>query len=103
MAVRTYYGTCITEADESIKEVYVSDSDLAQGTFNFEEGDLLVVFFADTNTENEPSIVVYNKDTNQEVSTSDEVNKFADAINKAKTSTEMTEKNIQRNAEDLGH
>ena len=80
MAVRTYYGTCITEADESIKEVYVSDSDLAQGTFNFEEGDLLVVFFADTNTENEPSIVVYNKDTNQEVSTSDDSGKLIKSL-----------------------
>lgn len=80
MAVRTYYGTCITEADESIKEVYVSDSDLAQGTFNFEEGDLLVVFFADTNTENEPSIVVYNKDTNQEVSISGDSGKLIKSL-----------------------
>lgn len=80
MAVRTYYGTCITGADERIKKVYVSDSDLAQGTFNFEEGDLLVVFFADTNTQNEPSIVIYNKDTNQEISISGDSGKLIKSI-----------------------
>lgn len=72
MAVRTYYGTCTTESDEVEKRVYVPDTDIKSG-FNFQEGDLLVVFFAHTNTESNPSIVVYNQDTNYEVSfTTDE-------------------------------
>ena len=45
MAVRTFYGTCKTASGESEKKVYVPDVDLIE-EFNFLEGDLLVVFFA---------------------------------------------------------
>ena len=72
MATRTYYGICTSESTDTQKRVKVSDTDIKSG-FNFQEGDLLVVFFAHTNTESNPSIVVYNQDTNYEVSfTTDE-------------------------------
>ena len=79
MATRTYYGICITDSDEKQKDVYVSDEDIKEG-FNFAKGDLLVVFFAHTNTESEPSIVVYNQDTNYEVSVTDDEGKLIKSI-----------------------
>ena len=81
MAVRTYYGTCTTESDVSEKEVYVSDLDLVEtNTFNFEEGDLLTVFFADTNTVSSPSIVIINQDNGQEVSLIDDEGKLIKSL-----------------------
>lgn len=69
MAKRVYYGTCATAADQTAKQVYVPDTDLAESGFNFKEGDLLVVFFSQTNTVNSPSITVYLQDTETETST----------------------------------
>lgn len=72
MAVRAYYGTCKTADNISEKQVYVPDVDLAEEGFNFIEGDLLIVFFAQTNTDSTPSIVVYNQDPEQELSTTND-------------------------------
>lgn len=69
MAKRVYYGTCATAAGTTAKKVYIPDMDLAERDFNFEKGDLLVVFFAQTNTANSPSITVYLQDTEHETST----------------------------------
>ena len=69
MAKRVYYGTCATAAGQTAKKVYVPDTDLAERGFNFKEGDLLVVFFSQTNTVNSPSITVYLQDTETETST----------------------------------
>ena len=68
MAVRTYYGTCTSASEEEIKEVYVPDVDLAEEGFNFRKGDLLVVFFANSNSITDPSITVYLQDTENEIS-----------------------------------
>lgn len=80
MAVRTYYGTCKTASGVSEKQVYVPDIDLAEEDFNFQEGDLLVVFFAQTNTVSEPSIVVYNQDPEQELSTTNDSGKLIKSL-----------------------
>ena len=75
MAVRTYYGTCKTASGETEKKVYVPDIDLTEEEFNFKEGDLLVVFFAQTNTASAPSIVVYLQDPEDEISTTSDSGK----------------------------
>lgn len=82
MAVRTYYGTCTTASGESEKKVYVPDLDLTAGNngFNFQEGDLLVVFFAQTNTISEPSIVVYIQDPEVETSTTSDIGKYIKSL-----------------------
>ena len=80
MAVRTYYGTCTTESDASEKKVYVPDTDLTEQDFNFQEGDLLVVFFAQTNTVSEPSIVVYLQDPEVETSTTSDTGKYIKSL-----------------------
>lgn len=80
MAVRAYYGTCKTAEDVSEKQVYVPDMDLAEEDFNFIEGDLLIVFFAQTNTESNPSIVVYNQDPEQELSTTSDSGKLIKSL-----------------------
>ena len=82
MAVRTYYGTCKTASGESEKKVYVPDLDLTAGNngFNFQEGDLLVVFFAQTNTISEPSIVVYIQDPEVETSTTSDIGKYIKSL-----------------------
>jgi len=80
MAVRAYYGTCKTAEDVSEKQVYVPDMDLAEENFNFIEGDLLIVFFAQTNTVSEPSIVIYNQDPEQELSTTSDSGKLIKSL-----------------------
>lgn len=82
MAVRTYYGTCTTASGESEKKVYVPDLDLTAGNngFNFQEGDLLVVFFAQTNTVSEPSVVVYIQDPEVETSTTSDIGKYIKSL-----------------------
>ena len=80
MAVRAYYGTCKTAEDISEKQVYVPDMDLAEENFNFIEGDLLIVFFAQTNTESNPSIIIYNQDPEQELSTTSDSGKFIKSL-----------------------
>ena len=82
MAVRTYYGTCKTASGESEKKVYVPDLDLTVGNngFNFQEGDLLVVFFAQTNTISGPSIVVYIQDPEVETSTTSDIGKYIKSL-----------------------
>lgn len=74
MAERVYYGTCKTGAATKTKVVYISDEDINDG-FQFEEGDLLTVFFADTNTVDEPEIVITNEDSEQDISVSDDSGK----------------------------
>lgn len=69
MAKRVYYGTCKSGSREEQKKVYVPDTDInINKKFNFEKGDLLVVFFAQKNDADEPSIVVYIQDSEQESS-----------------------------------
>lgn len=80
MATRTYYGTCKTGRAEVEKRVYVPDTDLEDSNFNFEEGDLLVVFFAQTNTVNAPSIVIYNQDPEIETSTTDDLGHYIKSL-----------------------
>lgn len=75
MAVRTFYGKCNTTAEESEK-VVVIESDVITSEFNFNIGDLLVVYFTYTNTVEEPTIVISNGDTEQQVSTSNDSGKF---------------------------
>ena len=79
MAVRTFYGTCKTASNVSQKKVYVPDVELADN-FNFIEGDLLVVFFAQTNTVSEPSIVVYLQDPEEELSTTTDSGKLIKSV-----------------------
>lgn len=76
---RVYYGICNTGFDEVIKRVVVSDTDITQG-FNFEEGDLLVVFFAQTNTVSKPSITIYVGDTQVELSTTSDNGKLVKTL-----------------------
>lgn len=69
MAKKVYYGTCKSGSGEEQKKVYIPDTDIdIDEGFNFEEGDLLVVFFAQKNDADEPSIVVYIQDSEQESS-----------------------------------
>lgn len=83
MAVRAYYGTCKTAEGVSEKQVYVPDMDLAEEDFNFIEGDLLIVFFAQTNTVSEPSIVINIQDTEQESSTTSDSGKLIKSLDVA--------------------
>lgn len=76
MAVNVYYGSCVTPAATPIKVVNISSSEVTTNDFSFEIGDLLVVYFTDTNEADSPSIVINNEDTEQEVSTSDDSGKF---------------------------
>ena len=77
---RVYYGTCKSGSGDSEKKVYVPDTDITKGGFKFEEGDLLTVFFAQTNTEDEPSIVIYAQDPEQETSTTSDSGKFIKSL-----------------------
>lgn len=77
---RVYYGTCKTEQGVSEKRVYVPDLDILEEDFNFEEGDLLTVFFAQSNTVDEPSIVIYTQDTEQESSMTNDSGKFIKSL-----------------------
>lgn len=72
---RVYYGICNTESNIEPKEVVVSDENIKTG-FDFDEGDLLVVFFAHTNTVPTPSITIYIRDTQAELSTTLDNGKF---------------------------
>lgn len=76
MASNVYYGTCITEADEQEKIVKINNAEVTTDNFTFETGDLLVVYFSDTNTAAAPSLVITNGDTEEEVSTSNDTGKF---------------------------
>lgn len=73
---RVFYGTCKSLEGDVKKKVYVPDLDIIEDGFQFEEGDLLVVFFAQSNTVNEPSIVIYAQDPEQETSTTSDEGKF---------------------------
>lgn len=68
MAVRVYHGICPTAANDRIKKVGVEDADLIPGEFEFQPGDLLSVYFKDTNTHGSPSLAVYNGDPDKETS-----------------------------------
>lgn len=76
MAKRVYYGTCKSGSGETNKKVYVPDIEIINNKFNFEEGDLLTVFFAQKNDINAPSIVIYNQDPEQESSTTIDRGKY---------------------------
>ena len=76
MAKRVYYGTCKSESGEEQKKVYVPDIEIIDNKFNFEEGDLLTVFFAQKNDVDTPSIVIYNQDPEQESSTTIDGGKY---------------------------
>ena len=75
MAVKTYYGTCITAKGESNKIVVVKDPDITTGGFTFNIGDLLVVYFKNTNTATAPYLTITNGDTEQEVSIQNDTGK----------------------------
>ena len=77
---RVFYGTCKSGKNESEKRVYVPDLDVIDENFDFEEGDLLAVFFAEENQVDTPSIVVYSQDTEQEVSTTNDSGKFIKSL-----------------------
>lgn len=76
MAKRVYYGTCKSGSGEEQKKVYVPDIEIIDNKFNFEEGDLLTVFFAQKNDVDAPSIVIYNQDPEQESSTTIDGGKY---------------------------
>lgn len=86
MAVRTYYGTCTTPEGTVQKEVIISDIELTEDAdletegFQFREGDLLVVFFVNTNTVPSPSIVVNIPDTNEQISTAADSGKLIKSL-----------------------
>lgn len=73
---RVYYGTCKSGSEDSNKKVYVPDLDIIDDNFNFNEGDLLIVFFAQKNNVEEPSIIIYNQDPEQESSTTIDSGKY---------------------------
>lgn len=73
---RVFYGTCKTGAATSVKIVVVPDLDITEENFQFDEGDLLVVFFADGNTSDTPSIVIRVSDSEEEISISDDSGKL---------------------------
>lgn len=75
MAVKTYYGVCTTAENEQEKTVVVESEQITNDEFEFNIGDLLVVYFQHTNTKANPTIVVTNQDTEQEISTSDDTGK----------------------------
>ena len=77
---RVYYGTCKSGSGDSEKKVYVPDTDIVEDGFEFEEGDLLTVFFAQTNTEDEPSIVIYAQDPELETSTTSDSGKLIKSL-----------------------
>ena len=77
---RVYYGTCKTASDAAAKKVYVPDLDILDENFNFDEGDLLVVFFAQSNTVDAPSIVIYSQDPEQESSTTSDSGKYIKSL-----------------------
>ena len=77
---RVYYGTCKSESTESEKVVVVPDLDIVDGKFNFQEGDLLTVFFAQTNTIDEPSLVIKIQETEQESSIIDDNGKLIKSL-----------------------
>lgn len=76
MAKKVYYGTCKSGSGEEQKKVYVPDIEIINNKFNFEEGDLLTVFFAQKNDVDTPSIVIYNQDPEQESSTTIDSGKY---------------------------
>lgn len=75
MAIKTYYGICKTVATEEVKQVEVDDLSILEDSFNFNTGDLLVVYMTYTNEVAEPRIVVSGGDTELEQSLSDDTGK----------------------------
>lgn len=73
---KVFYGICNSSADESEKAVIISDIELLAEDFVFEKGDLLTVFFANENTENSPTLVLYVNDTESEISTTIDEGKY---------------------------
>jgi len=72
MASKVYHGTCATTAATQVKVVKINNEQVLQENFSFEIGDLLVVYFQYTNEAENPRIAIYNDDTDQEVSTSND-------------------------------
>ena len=84
MARKVYYGTCPASpsnnsgagAENSTYHVYIRDVDIPAEGFQFNEGDLLVVFFGIQNKFEQPSIVAHVTDTETDVSVTDDEGKF---------------------------
>jgi len=84
MARKVYYGTCPASpsnnsgagAENSTYHVYIRDIDIPAEGFQFNEGDLLVVFFGVQNKFEQPSIVTHVTDTETDVSVVDDEGKF---------------------------
>ncbi len=84
MARKVYYGTCPASpsnnsgagAENSTYHVYIRDVDIPAEGFQFNEGDLLVVFFGVQNKFEQPSIVAHVTDTETDVSVTDDEGKF---------------------------
>ena len=69
MAVKVYYGICNTDPSVEAKEVVMRDPEITE-EFEFSRGDLLVVYFAQGNTNAAPTLTVKNADSSSEVSIS---------------------------------
>lgn len=67
---KVFYGICTSASNAIEKEVIVSDIELTEESFNFNRGDLLVVFFANKNTVEEPHIIISVNDSEHEYSIS---------------------------------
>lgn len=70
MAVKTYYGTCTSAATASEKVVVIKSEEVTPNGFAFNEGDLLTVYFTESNEAENPSIVISNNSAEQAVSIS---------------------------------
>lgn len=72
MASKVYHGTCATVATTQVKVVKINNEQVLRENFNLEIGDLLVVYFQYANEAIDPRIAIYNYDTDQEISTSND-------------------------------
>ena len=76
MARRVYHGIAGAQPVDGVYRVDIHDIDITAGEFSFNEGDLLVVFFAAKNEVAQPKLAIYINDTENEVSISNDEGHF---------------------------
>ena len=79
MARKVYYGICPAAAggdNNNEYSVYINDLDITANSFNFNKGDLLVVFFAYKNIAAAPKLIIYINNTEFQPSISSDSGKF---------------------------
>ena len=78
MARRVYHGIAGAQPVDGVYRVDIHDTDIdiTAGEFSFDEGDLLVVFFAVKNEVAQPKLAIYITDTENEVSISNDEGHF---------------------------